>query len=277
MTSGNHDLYLEEDYRNSLKHRMQNLQEERPGLTWRKIAAEVPIQYTYLSRALNDERTHLNEDHLFVVCRALKFFPSEIDFLLTQRSLATAGDPERKDFLVSKLREARTLRKLSVEGQSFDNMNDQIRYLFEPLCLVVHMALDIPVYRSDPSKLCAALSITVGQLREILRVLSRNDYIELESDGLNVRKIKSGKIHFGPEHFLMRYHLSMVKSQMIARIARTAEQDRFGFLVTLTMDEASFMRMREEFQQFLSRAEAIAAQAKSENVYQMSFDLFRWL
>lgn len=274
-----HDLYSESDYRQTLKQRMRFLQEERPALTWRKIASEIPIQYTYLSRALNDERTHLNEDHLFVVCRALQFFPAEIDFLLTQRALATASDPERKNFLHGKLREAQTVRKLSVEEQGTDSakINDQVRYLFEPLCLIVHMALDIPEYRQDPTRLCGPLAITIQQLRELLRVLSRNDYIELNADGLTVKKIKSEKIHFGPEHFLMRYHLSMVKSQMLARIARTPEKDRYGFLVTMTLDENSFSRLREEFQQFLTRAEAIAAKAKPDHVYQMSFDLFQWL
>lgn len=274
-----HDLYVEDDYRRTLKQRLRALQAERPALTWRKVASEVPMQYTYLSRALNDERTHLSEDHLFVICRTLGFFPPEIDFLLTQRSLATANDPERKKFLDGKLRQARTLRKLNVEQQSEDaaKLKEQAGYLFEPLCLVVHMALDIPSFREDPTRLCGPLAITVAQLRELLRILSRNDFIELDSDGLTVKNTKKSKVHFGPDHFLMRYHLSMVKSQMIARIARTPQKDRYGFVATMTLDEESFAKLREEFRQFLSRAEAIASKAKPDHVYQMSFDLFQWL
>jgi uncharacterized protein (TIGR02147 family) len=273
------DLFAQDEYRMTLKARMKELQVERPALTWRKLASEIPMQYTYLSKALNDEDTHLSEDHLFNVCRALEFFPDETEFLFLQRSYATARDSERKEHLLRKIRDLRQSRKLNAKDQALSSsqLAEQVRYLFEPLCLIVHQALDVAEYRKDPRRLCAPLSITVGQLKEILRVLSRNDYIELEDDGLTVRKLKAGDIHFGPNHFLMRYHLSMVKSQMIARVSRTVEEDKFGFLVTFTMDEPSFKKIRDEFQEFLKSVEKIASKAKNESVYQLSFDLFKWL
>lgn len=273
------DVFAQDDYRLTLKARMKALQKERPALTWRKLAAEIPMQYTYLSKALNDEGTHLSEDHLFVICRALEFFPDEVEFISLQRSLATSRDPERRTYLERKVRDARGSRQLNAEEQalSASNFSEQIRYLLEPLCLVVHQALDLETFRKDPRRLCAPLTISIDQLKEILRVLSRNDYIELDDDGLTVKKIKPGHIHFGPEHFLMRYHLSMVKSQMVARLARTPENEKYGFLVTFTMDETSYGKVREEFQKFLKSVEAIASRAKPHSVYQMSFDLFKWL
>lgn len=267
------------DYKSTLKARMKEMQKTRPSLTWRKLANEIPMQYTYLSKALNNESTHLNEDHLFVICRTLEFFPAETDFLLLQRSHALAKDPERRNYLLGKIREAKSSRKLDATDQilSSSKLNEQIRYLFEPMCPVIHMALELPTFRKDPRRLCGPLGIEVAQLKEFLRILSRNDYIELDEDGLTVRKTLQAKIHFGPDHFLMRYHLSMVKSQMIARLARTPESEKYGFLVTFTMDEKSFAKVKEEFQDFLGRVQKIAASSKDDHVYQMGFDLFKWL
>jgi hypothetical protein len=237
------------------------------------------VQYTYLSKALNDDSTHLNEDHLFVITRALEFFPEETEFLILQRAHATARDPERKTYLERKIRQQRRAHKLNADDQvmTSDKLSDQIRYLFEPLAQVVHMALDLKHFADDPRRLLAPLQINLDQLKEILRVLSRNEYIELEPDGLGIRKVTPGAIHFGPEHVLMRANLALTKSQMLARIARTPDADKYGFNVTFTMDQASFVKVREEFQSFLKRVEKIAQGARNEHVFQMSFDLFKWL
>lgn len=41
------------------------------------------------------------------------------------------------------------------------------------------------------------------------RVLSRNDHITLGESGFEVTRANPAKIHFGPEHSLMRFHLTM--------------------------------------------------------------------
>jgi uncharacterized protein (TIGR02147 family) len=273
------NVFHEDDYRKSLKTRQKELQKLRPSLTWKKLAGEIPIQYTYLSKALNDEKTHLSEDHLYVICRALEFFPNELEFICLQRSFATSQDAERKRFLLRKILEARASQELNVEKQNLTpkKFNEQMRYLFEPLCLVVHQALEIEFFRKDPRRLCGPLNLTTGQLKETLRILSRNEYIDLEDDGLHVRKVKEGNIHFGPEHFLMRYHQSILKSQVNARQAQTPDKEKYSFMVTFTLDEPSYEKIRDEFKSFLKTVEKIARSSKTEHVYQLCFDLFKWL
>lgn len=273
------DPFEQDDYKISLKYRFADLRARRSSLTWRKIAAEIPIQYTYLSKALNDETTHLSDDHLFTVCRALQFFPDETDFILLQRAYALARDPERKSQLYRKIRECRQAKKINAEEQvaSSSRLNGEIQYLLEPLCQIIHVALHISAYRKDPRRLCAPLSLSMEQLKEYLRVLSRNDYIELDEDGLAVKAIKANKIHFGPDHFLVRFQQTIMRSQMLTRLARTSEADKYSFLVTFNLDEASFTLLRSEFQGFLKKAERIARETRDEHVYQMSFDLFKWL
>lgn len=272
-------LYSEDNYKTSLKQRLKQLQKTRPSLTWRKVAAELPIQYTYLSKALNDPATHLSEDHLYAIARSFEFFPHEIEFLILQRSCETARDPERKTYLQHKIGERRQSQKLNATDQpvSSERLSDQIRYLFEPLAQVVHMALDVPRFREDPRRLCIPLSLSLDQLKEILRVLSRNEHIRLGEDGWTITEVNPAHIHFAPEHFLQRSSLNIIKAQILARIAQTPESDKSGFVATFTMDEPSFTKVREEFQGFLKRVEEIATKSKPKAVYQISFDLFKWL
>jgi uncharacterized protein (TIGR02147 family) len=273
------ELYELDDYRQAIKIRFKEVQIRRPALTWRRLAAEIQVQYTYLSKVLNSETSHLNEDHVFLICRALEFFPEEIEFISLLRQYAVARDSEHKDHLNRRIRELQRTKSLSASKATLSStsLDHQIRYLFEPLCQIVHMALDIPDFRKDPRRLCGLLSIHLTQLREILRILSQNDFIELEEDGLTLRKIRPTKIHFGPDHPLMRYHVNIIKNQLIARLNSTQEKDKKNFLVTFTADENSYHEIKNEFQSFLKKIERIASESRDEHVYQLSFDLLKWL
>ena len=43
------------------------------------------------------------------------------------------------------------------------------------------------------------------------------------------------------------------------------------------MDQPGFMRIKEEFQIFFKKIEQIAMESKDEQVYQLNFDLFKWI
>ncbi|MFX5813225.1 hypothetical protein ABTE31_21195, partial [Acinetobacter baumannii] len=77
------------------------------------IAARVPVQYTYLSRALNRADTHLSEDHFHEVLKLLHFFPDEIDYLLALRGFEVASSQSRRDYLRKKLAAMRSSREIN--------------------------------------------------------------------------------------------------------------------------------------------------------------------
>ncbi|MES2855005.1 MAG: DUF4423 domain-containing protein [Bdellovibrionota bacterium] len=258
---------------------MKSLQTTRPGLTWRKIASQVPVQYTYLSKVLNSDTSHLNEDHLFTIARILDFFPDEIDFLSLQRSHAVAQDPARKEHLLKKIEATRKRNKLLAEDQTFNSAQtmNEMDYLFDPFCVIVHMALAIAEYRKDPRKVCGPLGITPVRLKNILRILAALRLVELDEGGSSVKKLLKGHLHFGRDHALMRHHQGLLKTQINSRLPLIDEADKHSFLITFTMDEPSFGKVKDEFQTFLKRVEGIARESRDKNVYQLNFDLFRWL
>jgi hypothetical protein len=274
-----HDLYELDDYRQAIRVRLKEQSLSGKRMTLRKLAEKIPIQYTYLSKALNHPKTHLNEDHLFRVCRLLELFPEETDYLFLLRARDTASDPARREHLGARISAIRRARQLNADVQDFNSRQSsrEMAYLFDPLCILVHMALLVPAYAESPQSLCPLLGITAAKLSDILRRLRDLDYIEnADPSGRRVRVLRT-KIHYGTEHPFMRVHQSLLRTLSATHLSRAPEDAKRSFMVTFSSDASSFDRIRDRFQVFLKEIEQVVLRSQPQSVYQMNFDLFRWL
>lgn len=276
------DLSTCRDYRAAIKSRLQELRPLRPGLTLRKVADKIPIQYTYLSKALNDARTHLNEDDLFQLCQVLEFFPPEIDMLLLLRAAQTAELPARKAFIERKLQKAR--KGLVVRAQVRDSteqvglagVSRDLEYLTDPFSVLVHVSLSVPAIRRDPRQLAGMLGITSARLKDILKRLALLDFIEMGVGPFNVTAVKNGRLYFSREHPFMRVHQQLFRTAIQEQLMRLGEEDKESYMRTFTSDRETFERIRAEFREFLKRVEKLVVPSKNEHVLQFNFDCFVW-
>lgn len=273
------NIYEQTDFRVVLKSALKDLQIKRPGVTLKKIAAAVPMQYTYLSKVLNSPDLVLSEEHLFAIAKQLEMPKSEIDFLLVLRSHQATQSGEHREFLDQKLelmRQQKKLKAKEVSSESSTKSEQEIMYLLEPLHVVVHIALALSEFREDPRKLLPHLGITYNQLKKIIRTLSKLGFIEMNEDGYRVKKLGESNLHFSKDHALMRYHQGLLKTQINSRISVTPEDDKQSFLATFTMDERAFEECKGLFRDFISKVEKATMNSRHKNVFQLSFDLFRW-
>ncbi len=278
--SSSERVYNDDDYRNTLRMRVSEIQETQPGFTLKRLASKIPIQYTYLSKALNNPKVHLGEDDLFTVCEQLKFLPEERDFILLKRAFSAANNSDRKKYLRQTIESQLKKRRLNVEVQDFSSKNQaqEVQYLFDPLCMIVQVALDIEAVKKNPAVLCEKLGLTLTELKAILQKLVRNEMIELEEgSSLKVKRVLKSSLHYGQDHPFMRVHQSLMKIAMSSQLLRCAEEHKQSFAVTFTMDEPSFQKTKERFRAFLKEVELISTKARNTQVYQMNFDLFRWI
>jgi transcriptional regulator with XRE-family HTH domain len=273
------DVYGEKSYKTAIRARIHVLQSQKRAITLKKIAKRIRIQYTYLSKALNDPRAHLSEDRLFRLCRLLELGLEETDFVLLLREYETAEDPEWREHLFSRVERLRRARTLEADVQEFHTakLDREMDYLFDPLAKVVLISLFIPEYLKNPRLLCPQLGITPARLRLVLQRLADVGHIELDESGTGVRKLLRSHIHYGRDHPLMRVHQSLLKTMIHSQLLRVPEEDKHSLLVTLTLDRAGFEAAKEEFQKYLKALEGIAKRSKDEGAYQLSFDLFRWV
>lgn len=273
-------VYEFSDYKVAIRARVKSLQKSKKAITLRKLADRLSLQPTYFSRCLGSDRAQLSEDHLYSLGRYLDFLPEEIDYLLLLRSYASTSDTHRRENLFARIDCIRKQRIVSSERAEFrlEDFQAEAAYLFTPMAIVVHVALFIQSYRKNPRSLCPLLGVTAERLREILRVLDQSDYIQTaDDDPFNVIEVKSKYPHFGREHPLMRAHQNTLKTQLLSRLQQTSESDKESFMVTFSMDQDGFERVRTEFKSFIGKIQQISSEGKHSHVYQLGFDFLRWI
>lgn len=276
-------IYLLKDYKKVIQARLRELKQGPRPITLRKIAEQIPIQYTYLSKVMNHDEHDLSEDHLFSVCRMLGFQGEDSEYILTLRAWKVSRDAERKKFLYNKLEQMRRQKKLNLESVDNESVKlaQEMRYLFNPLCMIVHIALTSQILRKNPQVLCSKLGIGLKQLKEILKILADFDVIELNADQVTVKAVNKLSFHLSRAHPLTRVHQSLLKNSLQTRLGQTEEEDKQSIIATFTLDAKGFQLIQDEFQTFLKKLEGIAGRSKNpqdhQNVYSLNFDLFKWI
>lgn len=272
------DVYSEHDYKAAIRTRIKELSSNGRSITLKVIAERIPVQYTYLSRVLSGEDKHLGDDHLFTLCNLLEFVPEEIEYMVLLRAEATTTNAVRKKYLQTRISHLKETKKLKASVREFDAQSffKDAEYLFEPLCIVIHVSLGIEEYRKNPHRLCSALGITRARLKEVLRKLRDIGFIDLESDG-SVMKVHKAHLHYSPQHPLMRAHQNFLRTLCLSYLSKTDEEDRHSFMVTFSADANSFHGIKELFQNYIRDVEKRVVAASNTNTYQIMFDAFKWL
>jgi hypothetical protein len=271
-------IYEETDYKATLREKIREARSARKGLTMKRLADKIPVQYTYLSKALRDPKTHLNEDHLFALCRMLQMLPEEIDFVFLLRSFAIAQDPTRKAFIQNKINHFRRKRELRAEPREFHStqLSEEMGYLFDPLCILVHVSLFIEEIAQNPRRLCGPLGVSPDQLAHILKKLHRINFIELDHNGNVARPLKD-QIHYGPDHPLMRVHQALLRHFSAAQLLKTPEHQKHSIMTTFAAEPEVFKAIQKRFQVFLREVESQVIRSRAKHTFQLNFDLFQWL
>src|SRR5690242_6940973 len=140
------DVFSEVNYKKILKARVKDLANTGKKINLQILSKKIPVQNTYLSRSFNDEKTHLNEDHLFRACQILEFLPDETDYIFLLRAYDLAQEPARKIFLQGKISRIRNAKDRAAAVQDFGSrqLSQEMAYLFDPHCILVHVSLFIP-------------------------------------------------------------------------------------------------------------------------------------
>jgi len=271
-------VFSYEDYRKALLDKVKEARRLREGLTLKVLAEKLRIQYTYLSRALNPGKTHLNEDHLFQLCQELQLLPEEIDYLALLRAREVTQSETRRTYLTNRIKQLARSQELSAEQQNFQPTfaSEEMNYLFDPLCIIVHASLFNADYAANPRRLCTLLGISPARLSECLQKLEKMHFIEMDSGENNIRT-KKGKIHYGPAHPLMRTHQHLLRSFSQSQLMRLPESKRHSFLITFATNASTQEFIQSRFQSFLKEIEQAVQKSSPETVYQLNFDLFTWL
>lgn len=267
-------IYRHDDYKEILLERIK-----KEDLSMKNLALQIGVQATYFSKFFHNESTNLNDDHLFQLCQILDFNQHEIDYIFHLKDHQTSSDQNRRDYLKRKIEQFRKEMKLNTKDVEapVDQLEEEMKYLLDPLCILVHLALYIDQFKKNPQAIGHQMNITSQKLKTILGILLSNGFIEIGEDLYDIKKVNNQRIHYGKNHPLMRVHQSILKTSINSQLLKTAEESKHSFLVTFNTDDHGFNQIKEEFQKFIKSVEGIAIKSKPNGVYQLNFDLFKWL
>lgn len=274
------DIYFYDNYKTIIQERLKEPQVKKRNWNFRKLALHLEVQPTYLSRVMNHEDIHLSEDDLYAICKVLEFFPEEADYILLLRSYATAKRAERKKELFNKYESLRAQRKLNASEAEFSSsrLNNEMEYLLNPLCVILQVALSSETIKKEIASLPSKLGIKLNQMKDYLKILERVGIFKLAPQNpLKILEVQKRQVHFHREHPLMRTHQQLLKELSQARLSLVPEEEKQSFMATFTMNAEGFEKLKKEFQIFLKKAEQVSKESRHTEVYQLSFDLFKWL
>ncbi|WP_413290021.1 TIGR02147 family protein [Bdellovibrio sp. HCB337] len=274
------DVFAESNYKEILKLRLKELKTRRRSLSFKKVADYLGVQATYLSKILNQDSHHLAEDDLYSTCRLLEFLGEETDYILLLRTHAVCTRAERKKELAAKIDRLKNERKLNADSQQLQSsaITNQMEYLFTPHLLIFHVALMSDTLRKDPRGIGARLGLKVPEVRELLKKLERMELVKLDpEDAFEILEVEKWRTHFHKDHPLMRVGQNLLRQVAQTRLQTTPESEKHSMNFTFTMDANGFDDLKKEFQVFLKKAEEISRKSRHSEVYQLNFDLFRWV
>lgn len=266
------------DYREALRSQIKVLKSRGKPMTWRKIADKIPLQYTFLSKCLNDSATHLSEDHLFRVCELLDLLPEETEFVLLLRARAVSRQPTRQEFLTRQIERVRKQKVVRAEHRAADPagaLSEEIEYLLDPMSSLVRTALFIKELQDNPVRLSSLLGVSPRRLKMILEKLEKLEFIELNDKSDKVLAFNRKPQHWGRQHPLMRAHQMGMKHHLLDRLRSTEEEDKESFFVTFTMDQEGFAEVKRLLQEVLKNVQVVIEKRKPQHMFQLSLDFLK--
>lgn len=272
------NIFDEKNYKTLIKQLVKEIAETRPAINLKFLAEKIPLQYTYLSKCLNDDSSHLNEDHLYKICHVLGLDKLSIEYIMLLRTKATSTSEERLAYIDNKIKHIRTehyMKANPLRGTHVE-MPAELKYLLDPFAMIVHMALDIPDFAEQPLRICGKLALTEERLEQILVLLEKNDLIERSKDSKSVTQVKRNHFHITTDHPLSGVNHSLLKDQSHAHFVKTERKHKQSLAVTFSSDPKIVQQVQDEFNLFIQKVENIATKAKPKNLYQLNFEFFRW-
>lgn len=273
------NVFSETNYKAIIKGLVKTLSENRPALTLKFLSDKLPVQYTYLSKCLNDDSSsHLSEDHVYKICRILDLDARQSDYVMLLRTQATSSCTERLADIDDRLKRIRIENYMlsnPIRGSDIE-MPAELQYLLDPMTTLIHIALDIESVAQNPSTLISLIGVGQQRLDGILTMLERLKFIELSKDRKSVQKVHRNHFHISSEHPLSAVNQRLLQIQSLAQLEKINKNDKDCMTFTFSSDPKIVEQVRQEFREFIRKIEGLATQTKPKSLFQLNFELVKW-
>lgn len=271
-------VYLNEDYRDSFKVRLNQLKHvQGKKFSVHDMAETCSMQRTYLSKVLN-KGAHLNDDQFFMAVEYLGFNDEEAEFLELSHAYQRSDLRRRKQALKKKLleeqgRQLRTEKVIEADVIHPDSLTFSEYYL-DPQIQLVHMFFTIKAYRRDPMAVQQQLNLDPEKFQEIIDKLVAMKLISYKNQ--RVENLKE-QIFLSADSPIARPYHSLAKFSAAARISEIPESKSRKLSVVFSCTPKEYQEINQKLVELYKYMEEIVAPVEAPTqVYQLSYDLFPW-
>ncbi len=273
------NIYTQTDYRSVLRSAVAERKGFDPDFGFHKLADAARVQKPYLSKVIGGN-ANLNSDQLYAICRSLKFGEEQHEYMQLLLELERSGLEERRKELRTKIDRIADSKRdssahLAAKAVQPDQTNSALLadYYLDPMVQIVHVALSVERYSLNPVLLCKEFHLDGPQIHSIISSLERMGLVVRENNRLIPRETS---LHLPKSSPIFRAWRNQLKLLSTQKLNQLTEKDGYSFSVVFSASENTRKEIHSKFLEFLKSIESLVGEAKSKNVYQMSFDLFPW-
>lgn len=270
-------IYEFSNYKSFLKEYIEVRKSIGSPLTYQEIASKLRIQKSYLSKVLNGD-ANLNRDQAFLLAEYINLKPDELIFLNLLIDYERSGLEENRAYLSKQIKNIQNEKTQSVdylEKQVSNLSSNEIQeYYLLAETQLIHLSLSISKYQRDPRSLINDLRINEQTLNSSIDLLERLNFIEIKN---KIIKLKKSNLHLSPNSPFFYQWQTQFKQKSIEWNKSLNPEDKYNFIASFTGEAKDKENIRIEFMKFLKKVEKIVSKSKSNELYQLNFDLFKWL
>lgn len=245
--------------------------------TLEKIASEIRIQKSYLSKVMKSE-ANLNKDQAYELSLLMSLDEVQRDYLFLLIDYHKAGNAKLKKVLKTKIDQIQnknTQTKNYLSKNAFEETSSEFqKYYLKTEMQLVHLSLALKKYQKDPELLQNELALSKNDFQNILSTLEKLQLIEFHKDQI---KLTQSNLHLNSESPLFPQWSALFKMKSIEWMKKIEKEDQYSFNVSFTATDKDREKIRLEFMKFLKKVEGIVKDSPSKGLYQLNFDLFKWL
>lgn len=269
-------IYNSWNYRAILAEQSRILKGQRPGFTLQRLAQKTNLQAPYLTNVLK-ERAHLSHDQAYVVANEMGFSPEERDHLLLLIEWERSGLKQRQTELKTKIEAQRREKLKSKAVLQKENLeptsSDETRFFLNPYYTILNAFMAVERLSQSPSEIAQALHVSPIQIELWLKDLEQMGFLNRTKTGY--QKLKRN-FHLSKESPLCQPHQNLMSQISARHMQSLPESEKFNFNLIFSADEDTRDQIQAEYLKFLKAIEGLVKKAPSQNIFGLSFDLFRW-
>lgn len=265
------------NYRNHITNFVETKKARGEKYSFQLLAQKIGIQKPYLSKVLAGN-ANLSSDQLYLLINEMELNEEEEKFFWLIWEHERSGLKARKDKLKEEIKtiqrnNLKSEKHLKVESSETISIDEMSEYYLNPLNQIIHISLGLKQYQSNYQNLIHDLSISLEQLNKSLSTLERLGLIEW---GEKIKLLKRN-IHLPRESHLFWSWKTQLNLLGLSKCQQLTTDDTYNFSVVFSCTEKAKSEIQAEYFKFINKVQSIVSDSKGKHVFQLNYDLFKWL